>query len=701
MTATGDRRLRVSMLVRNSFQHDSRVEKEARTLVDVGYEVTVVAERAAGLPARETRDGYEVVRVSRPLRRLPFLRFFAYRNRFVRALLGTRPDILHAHDTNALEPVAWVARRLRIPFVYDGHELWLGQTRRGRPLMYWWAFLAYYRYIESRFLKRAAAWVTVSPPIARHLEQVSRLPRVEVVANYPELRGDGTRREIRELPGGEAIPTAAPIVLYLGALMPGRGLHELITAIRDVPEAHLVMLGRGGEEVALRRRIAELGIGDRVHIIEPVPPDQVVEYARSATIGVSPGLPVSLSYEYSLPNKLFECMAAGLPVVASDFEQVRDVVVATGAGVTVDTRHPAEIARALREILDDPATASRMGRNAATAAAERFNWAAAADVLRSVYGRVVDGIEPAADPRRLLVVTRIWPTPARPASGIFVSNRFRGVRGVRVVVARPQRHWILGTLRFIVDGLLVRGRFDGVEAHVLYPAGLVGLIVSRLRRIPLLAYAHGTDVRSVAIRGPLYRFLVRLVLRHADLVVTNSSATAEVIHGLGREAEVIPPGYDPELFHPSPRPAIGRRRVLYLGGADPNKGIEVARELADWLAGPGIRELDADEVARLMAEHDVVLMPSHAEGLGMVAIEAIASGRWVVARAVGGLREVILDGVNGSLVDDSDFDGALATIPDYDPTALAGTVERFRLERWQASMAAAWTRLLGSRRVAR
>ena len=91
-----------------------------------------------------------------------------------------------------------------------------------------------------------------------------------------------------------------------------------------------------------------------------------------------------------------------------------------------------------------------------------------------------------------------------------------------------------------------------------------------------------------------------------------------------------------------------------------------------------------------MAEHDVVLVPSLAEAFGLVAVEAIASGRWVVARNVGGLSEIIIDGVNGSLVADDDFAGALARVPDYDPAAVAATADRFSLERWQAPWPAIW-----------
>ena len=139
---------------------------------------------------------------------------------------------------------------------------------------------------------------------------------------------------------------------------------------------------------------------------------------------------------------------------------------------------------------------------------------------------------------------------------------------------------------------------------------------------------------------------------------------------------------------PSPRPA--ERRVLYLGGRNTRKGYEVARGLADTLVGPWLHDVDPAEVPALIAAHDVVLVPSVAEPFGLVAVEAIASGRWVVASAVGGLNEIVRDGVNGTLVSDGDFAGALARVPDYDPFAIAPTVERYSLAAWRAAMARVW-----------
>ena len=116
MSETGDRG-HVAMLVRNSFTHDTRVEKEARTLAAAGYRVTIVADAAAGLPGRESLGGIEVHRVARRGPRMPGVRFVIHEARLARALRVLRADVYHAHDSNTLIPVALAARARRVPFV--------------------------------------------------------------------------------------------------------------------------------------------------------------------------------------------------------------------------------------------------------------------------------------------------------------------------------------------------------------------------------------------------------------------------------------------------------------------------------------------------------------------------------------------------------------------------------------------------------
>jgi glycosyltransferase involved in cell wall biosynthesis len=383
--------MRVVMLLRNSHTHDTRVEKEARTLREAGYEVCVVAHARPDLPVREVRDGIAIRRVARPAARIPLLRFALHARALRRAVEAEQPRIVHAHDSDALGPAAAAARRLGVPLVHDAHELWLGRPARGRGWLYRLAYRAWYRHVERHDLPFASAIVTVSAPIRDFLERSYGLRGIELVPNYPDV-DPGALPLRRDLHALASLPATTPVVLYLGGILPGRGLEELVDAIALLRSpAHLVLLGWGGLAASLQDRAAGRGIASRVHILPPVPSDEVIAYAADASIGVSPIPPSSLNYSLSLPNKVFQYMAAGIPVVASDFPQVREVVEGSGAGRCVDTRRPESIAVAIDGILADRAAAAAMAAAGREAIRERYNWGVAARVLLATYERVLAG----------------------------------------------------------------------------------------------------------------------------------------------------------------------------------------------------------------------------------------------------------------------------------------------------------------------
>ena len=300
---------------------------------------------------------------------------------------------------------------------------------------------------------------------------------------------------------------------------------------------------------------------------------------------------------------------------------------------------------------------------------------------------------------RLLVVTARYPTVDRPAAGAFVRGRLNDP-GLKSLVVAPGHYGGSTWVRYAAllwRSLTARGRFDGVEGHFVVPSGFIALVVARIRRLPLVVYAHGGDVREMAHRNRLLRWAARRALRGADAVIANSEETAALVARLGGVALVVPPGVDLERFAPQERPA--EKRVLYLGGEVQHKGVDVARQLADTLVGPGIREVDPSEIPALMATHSVVLIPSLAEPFGLVAVEAIASGRWVVARAVGGLIDIVSEGVNGTRVTDGDFAAALASVPDYDPVTVAATASRFSIDEHRRRMAEIWGAVLERRGI--
>lgn len=386
MTTSTSEGPRVTMLVRNPYTHDTRVEREARTLTDAGYRVTVIADAGPGLPLREVREGVQVHRVARRGPKLPGLRFVTHVWRLRRAIERTGAEVVHAHDADALQSAGPAAARMGAVLVYDSHELWLGRTARGRSRLYDLLNRTWYRWVEKRYVPRAAVVMVANPGVAPELERRYGIRGVRVVPNYPVEVDAVEPRDLRSLPEAAGVPPGAPIVLYVGGVMPYRGVEELVSAMAQVPGAHLVCLGAAGPHAELvRSHATRQGLIDRVHLVPPVPSAEVVPYASSATIGVSIVQPASLSYRLALPNKLFQYMAAGLPVVASNFADVRDVVEGAGAGVVVDPTDVAAVAATIRELLADGDRARRMGESGRQAVRERFNWNRAAEELLRGY----------------------------------------------------------------------------------------------------------------------------------------------------------------------------------------------------------------------------------------------------------------------------------------------------------------------------
>jgi glycosyltransferase involved in cell wall biosynthesis len=140
-------------------------------------------------------------------------------------------------------------------------------------------------------------------------------------------------------------------------------------------DAHhrLVLLGYGQLRKKLEEQAQQTGIGDRVTFLDAVPPEELLSWVAGADVGVIPYQRVGTNHEYSTPNKLFECMHAGVPVVVNDLPELKRIVSDVGFGVVTDCSDPAAIAKAIEELTSDPRRWSA-GHEAALAGALRYCW---------------------------------------------------------------------------------------------------------------------------------------------------------------------------------------------------------------------------------------------------------------------------------------------------------------------------------------
>ncbi|MBI5670293.1 MAG: glycosyltransferase [Chloroflexi bacterium] len=379
----------ICMVVHNRVDHDSRVQREAAALAAQGWHVVVVGVAMDGdiPPETEVMDGYTVVYVApRLLRRwLPGktgkrLRILASWVLVARRLRQINARVYHGHDFTGLLSIALAGIRRR-PVVYDSHELFFDMKIGGQFRLN--DLMRLLRPLEKVLARRAAAVITVNDSLADHLAQKLDIPRPLVLWNTVDLR--------RSEPPAATFPLdGKSVVVHSGGMSYGRHLPELVAALAHLPpEVGLVLLGDGYLKDSLLQQAQSLGIADRVAVVPTVPVKTVAPTLAQAQVAAVLISSAATSFHFSLPNKLFEAIAAGLPVVASPIPEVKALVDRYGLGLTCDPTDPAAIAAAIRTILQ-PEQYKRFRTNAEKAR-EELNWEHEEKKLIALYQRLLGG----------------------------------------------------------------------------------------------------------------------------------------------------------------------------------------------------------------------------------------------------------------------------------------------------------------------
>lgn len=298
--------------------------------------------------------------------------------------VALRPDTLHANDANTLVPAMAASALTGAGIVYDSHELWRRRNVRQDRLL----APAVEAAIETLGIRAADAVVTVSPSIARWLQRTYRLREEPLLVRNVPVAGPLPRRADGRLRGLAGLPASARVIAYGGSITTSRGIEETLRALPSLPEdVHLVMLGYGeaGYLASLRALATELGVAGRVHVVGPVLPHEVSAALADGDVAVVHIRPVVESYRFALPNKLFESVRAGLPVVAADLPDLSATVAELGVGVSVDGEDPQALARALAQVLEH----GEELRAAAHAAAPQLTWEREAEHLVAAHRRAL------------------------------------------------------------------------------------------------------------------------------------------------------------------------------------------------------------------------------------------------------------------------------------------------------------------------
>jgi glycosyltransferase involved in cell wall biosynthesis len=366
---------------------DARIfDRECRTLAAAGHEVHLVT---AGPPARAI-DGVRFHACAEATARPPLRRQWSRLLRASWHALSLRADIYHLQDPHLI-PLGLALKLRGARVVYDVHEDYPAHARtklldkparRALKPLVWRAFEAVARRTFDGF-------VCATPAIAR------RFPpgRTSLVRNVPRLEGFETAASV---PWSER----ENVAIYAGLLTTARGTPEMVEMIELLPadlSARLVLLG----DFRVRRVEADLRARPswaKVDYLGFLSRPEMIDRLGTARVGLAVLHPFPNHLE-AMPTKLFEYMAAGLPVVASDFPLWRELFAQVGCGLVVDPLDPAAIANAVAYLLTHPAEAEAMGRRGRAAIEARHNWRFEEPELLALYERLAPHRDGAA-PRR-------------------------------------------------------------------------------------------------------------------------------------------------------------------------------------------------------------------------------------------------------------------------------------------------------------
>lgn len=305
---------------------------------------------------------------------LRLARFLSWYGAVALRFRGERVACVNCHSLSTL-PLGWLLKMMTgAKLVYDTHELET-ETMNTRGVKRWLAKLT-----EALFIRAADETIVVGPKIAEwYGEHYSGL-RPTVIRNLPETRHEPGRLDLfrERLP----IPDDALLFFYQGVLDEGRGVETTLAAFAGAPaDRHIVFLGYGPKSKAIEEHARR---HPNIHLLPAVPPDQLRSYTRSGDIGLCLIEPACLSYVYCLPNKLFEYMGSGVPVIATPLPEMSAIINSCGCGWTVEN-DPVALRQLITSISREEASAR--GAHGLQWTSEN-NWARECNAMRSVYSRL-------------------------------------------------------------------------------------------------------------------------------------------------------------------------------------------------------------------------------------------------------------------------------------------------------------------------
>lgn len=358
---------------------DTRIfHKEAKTLVEAGYNVTLIAQHKK----EEIVDGIKIIPLPKPknrLQRIILLGWKAYK-----LALEQGADVYHFHDPEFLPWAKKLKNKTDAKVIYDVHEDYPADilSKSWIPLIFRFilskTFDKYEKKIANSFDFIIAAW----PKIAENLKK-NKITKIGIINNYPILKYFYLEKNQNK--SNANMKEHLIRLIYVGGLTRIRGIKEIVQSLEYVnyDNIKLVLIGNF-QEKTLEKELIFLPEWQKVECRGWLTQREAYKEMQSATVGLLCLLPVP-NHMHSVPNKLFEYMAAGIPVIASALDFLKEIINKNNCGICVDPRKPQEIAKAAEYLIEHRDEAGEMGKNGKKAVQEKYNWENESIKLLEIY----------------------------------------------------------------------------------------------------------------------------------------------------------------------------------------------------------------------------------------------------------------------------------------------------------------------------
>lgn len=339
---------KIFVAVTNDISTDYRVHKICNYLINKGHEIVVYGRV---LPNTiNVKRAYKIVR-KKHIFNNNFLFYAEFNIRLFFYLIFRKFDYVLSNDLDTLPACFFGSKIKNTNLVYDSHELFSeGPELQGRKFVQ-----GFWRSLEDFFLPKVKNAYTVSQSIVEFYDSKYQ-NKMGVIRNIP------LKKDILEI-DEVAFPTTKKTILYQGVLNPGRGLKPMIKALKFINDLDLIIIGYGKVEQDLKSFVAQEKMKDRVHFLGRVSRDKLFNYTKKATLGMVLEEPLGLSFQYSLPNKLFDYIHAEIPIVAGNLPEITRIINKYKVGVLVDNYESKTIAKAINNLLKDEVLLSEIKKN--------------------------------------------------------------------------------------------------------------------------------------------------------------------------------------------------------------------------------------------------------------------------------------------------------------------------------------------------